>query len=137
MFAALEHLKGASGRLERVAETNGAAIIVDYAHTPDALANALEALRPYAEGRLVALFGAGGDRDPGKRPLMGAVAQEKADVVIVTDDNPRSEDPAKIRAQILAAAPIRPRNRGPGNGDRHRDQRADAWGRPSGGGKRT
>ncbi len=79
--------------------------MVDYAHTPDALANALDALRPYAEGRLIALFGAGGDRDPGKRPLMGAVAHDKSDAVIVTDDNPRSEEPAKIRSQILAAAP--------------------------------
>jgi UDP-N-acetylmuramoyl-L-alanyl-D-glutamate--2,6-diaminopimelate ligase len=105
VFAALENLKGASGRLERVGERNGATVIVDYAHTPDALANALSALRPYAEGRLIALFGAGGDRDPGKRPLMGAVAHEKADTVIVTDDNPRSEEPSAIRSQILAAAP--------------------------------
>ncbi|WP_222877614.1 UDP-N-acetylmuramoyl-L-alanyl-D-glutamate--2,6-diaminopimelate ligase [Terrihabitans soli] len=105
VFAALENLKGASGRLERVGERNGATVIVDYAHTPDALANALSALRPYAEGRLTVLFGAGGDRDPGKRPLMGAVAHEKADNVIVTDDNPRSEKPSTIRSQILAAAP--------------------------------
>lgn len=105
VFAALENLKGASGRLERVGERNGATVIVDYAHTPDALANALSALRPYAEGRLIALFGAGGDRDPGKRPLMGAVAHEKADTVIVTDDNPRSEEPSSIRSQILAAVP--------------------------------
>jgi UDP-N-acetylmuramoyl-L-alanyl-D-glutamate--2,6-diaminopimelate ligase len=105
VFSALENIKGASGRLERVGERNGATVIVDYAHTPDALANALSALRPYAEGRLIALFGAGGDRDPGKRPLMGAVAREKADSVIVTDDNPRSEEPATIRSQILAAAP--------------------------------
>lgn len=105
VFAALENLKGAKGRLERVGETNGAVIVVDYAHTPDALANALDALRPYAAGRLIVLFGAGGDRDPGKRPLMGAVAHDKSDAVIVTDDNPRSEEPAKIRSQILAAAP--------------------------------
>jgi UDP-N-acetylmuramoyl-L-alanyl-D-glutamate--2,6-diaminopimelate ligase len=105
VFTALENLKGASGRLERVGERNGATVVVDYAHTPDALSNALSALRPYAEGRLIALFGAGGDRDPGKRPLMGAVAHEKADTVIVTDDNPRSEDPSAIRSQILAAAP--------------------------------
>lgn len=105
VFSALENLKGASGRLERVGEKGGATVIVDYAHTPDALANALSALRPYARGRLIALFGAGGDRDPGKRPLMGAVAHEKADSVIVTDDNPRSEEPATIRSQILAAAP--------------------------------
>lgn len=105
VFAALENLKGASGRLERVGERNGAAVIVDYAHTPDALANALDALRPYATGKLVVVFGAGGDRDPGKRPLMGAAAHERADTVIVTDDNPRSEDPAGIRSQILAAVP--------------------------------
>lgn len=105
VFAALENLNGASGRLERVGERNGAVVVVDYAHTPDALANALDALRPYATGKLVVVFGAGGDRDPGKRPLMGTVAHERADTVIVTDDNPRSEDPSKIRRQILAAAP--------------------------------
>jgi UDP-N-acetylmuramoyl-L-alanyl-D-glutamate--2,6-diaminopimelate ligase len=105
VFAALENLKGARGRLERIGERHGATVIVDYAHTPDALANALSALRPYAQGRLIAVFGAGGDRDPGKRPLMGAVAHDKADSVIVTDDNPRSEEPATIRSQILAAAP--------------------------------
>lgn len=105
VFAALENLTGASGRLERVGERNGAVVVVDYAHTPDALSNALEALRPYASGRLVCVFGAGGDRDPGKRPLMGAVAHDKSDAVIVTDDNPRSEEPETIRRQILAAAP--------------------------------
>ncbi|MBV8472384.1 MAG: UDP-N-acetylmuramoyl-L-alanyl-D-glutamate--2,6-diaminopimelate ligase, partial [Hyphomicrobiales bacterium] len=83
----------------------GGAIVVDYAHTPDALATVLTALRPHARGRLLALFGCGGDRDPGKRPMMGAIASRGADVVIVTDDNPRSEDPAAIRAAILAAAP--------------------------------
>ncbi len=105
VFAALENLQGAKGRLERVGERNGAVVLVDYAHTPDALGNALDALRPYARGRLIVVFGAGGDRDPGKRPLMGEVAAAKADAVIVTDDNPRSEEPAKIRAAILAAAP--------------------------------
>ena len=105
VFAALEHLDGAKGRLERVGESRGAQIFVDYAHKPDALAKALEALRPYATGRLLVVFGAGGDRDQGKRPLMGTVAAAKADRVIVTDDNPRSEDPAAIRAAILAAAP--------------------------------
>jgi len=105
VFAALEHLDGAKGRLERVGESGGAQIFVDYAHKPDALAKALEALRPYAAGRLLVVFGAGGDRDRGKRPLMGAVAAAKADRVIVTDDNPRSEDPAAIRAAIMAAAP--------------------------------
>jgi UDP-N-acetylmuramoyl-L-alanyl-D-glutamate--2,6-diaminopimelate ligase len=105
VFAALEHLEGAKGRLELVGRRNGAPIFVDYAHKPDALAKAIEALRPYVRGRLVVVFGAGGDRDHGKRPLMGAIAAAKADRVIVTDDNPRSEEPAKIRAAILAAAP--------------------------------
>jgi UDP-N-acetylmuramoyl-L-alanyl-D-glutamate--2,6-diaminopimelate ligase len=104
VFAALEHLEGAKGRLERVAEHNGAAIFVDYAHKPDALAKALQALRPYAKRRLVVVFGAGGDRDAGKRPLMGAIAVEHADSVIVTDDNPRSETPQTIRSEILATA---------------------------------
>jgi UDP-N-acetylmuramoyl-L-alanyl-D-glutamate--2,6-diaminopimelate ligase len=104
VFAALEHLEGAKGRLERVGERNGASIFVDYAHKPDALAKALQALRPYAKRRLVVVFGAGGDRDAGKRPLMGAIASEHADRVIVTDDNPRSENPQTIRSAILAAA---------------------------------
>ncbi len=104
VFAALEHLEGAKGRLERVGEHNGAPIFVDYAHKPDALAKALQALRPYAKRKLVVIFGAGGDRDAGKRPIMGAIAAENADHVIVTDDNPRSENPATIRAAILAAA---------------------------------
>ncbi len=104
VFEALEQLEGAKGRLERVAERNGAPIFVDYAHKPDALAKALQALRPYAKRKLVAVFGAGGDRDAGKRPLMGAIAAEYADTVIVTDDNPRSENPDQIRAAILAAA---------------------------------
>jgi UDP-N-acetylmuramoyl-L-alanyl-D-glutamate--2,6-diaminopimelate ligase len=105
VFAALAHLKGAKGRLELVGDKRGAPIFVDYAHKPDALAKALEALRPYVRGRLVVVFGCGGDRDQGKRPIMGGIAAEKADRVIVTDDNPRSEDPAAIRAAILAAAP--------------------------------
>jgi UDP-N-acetylmuramoyl-L-alanyl-D-glutamate--2,6-diaminopimelate ligase len=104
VFAALEHLEGAKGRLERVGERNGAPIFVDYAHKPDALAKALQALRPYAKRKLVVVFGAGGDRDAGKRPLMGEIAAQNADTVIVTDDNPRSENPAAIRAAILAAA---------------------------------
>jgi UDP-N-acetylmuramoyl-L-alanyl-D-glutamate--2,6-diaminopimelate ligase len=104
VFAALEHLEGAKGRLERVAERNGASIFVDYAHKPDALAKALQALRPYAKRKLVVVFGAGGDRDAGKRPLMGAIASQNADSVIVTDDNPRSENPEAIRAAILGAA---------------------------------
>jgi UDP-N-acetylmuramoyl-L-alanyl-D-glutamate--2,6-diaminopimelate ligase len=85
--------------------SNGTAIFVDYAHTPDALQTALRALRPHVMGRLLVVFGAGGDRDPGKRIVMGAAARENADVVYVTDDNPRSEDPAAIRAQILKGAP--------------------------------
>ncbi len=104
VFPALEHLTGARGRLELVGASRGAPIFVDYAHKPDALAKALDALRPCAAGRLVVVFGAGGDRDRGKRPLMGAVAVAKADWVIVTDDNPRSENPAAIRAAIMAAA---------------------------------
>jgi UDP-N-acetylmuramoyl-L-alanyl-D-glutamate--2,6-diaminopimelate ligase len=104
VFESLEALEGAKGRLERVGDYNGAPIFVDYAHKPDALAKALQALRPYAKRKLVVVFGAGGDRDVGKRPLMGAIASENADSVIVTDDNPRSENPASIRAAILAAA---------------------------------
>jgi UDP-N-acetylmuramoyl-L-alanyl-D-glutamate--2,6-diaminopimelate ligase len=104
-FAALAHLRGAKGRLELVGENNGAPIFVDYAHKPDALAKAIEALRPYASNRLVVLFGCGGDRDSGKRPIMGAIAVKLADCVVVTDDNPRTEEPAAIRAAILAGAP--------------------------------
>jgi UDP-N-acetylmuramoyl-L-alanyl-D-glutamate--2,6-diaminopimelate ligase len=105
VFAALASLEGAKGRLELVGDRCGAPVFVDYAHKPDALAKALEALRPYTKRRLVVVLGAGGDRDQGKRPIMGAIAVEKADRVIVTDDNPRSEDPAAIRTAILAAAP--------------------------------
>ena len=83
----------------------GAPIFIDYAHTPDALANALDALRPYVENRLIVVFGCGGDRDKGKRPEMGKIAAARADLAIVTDDNPRSEDPAAIRSEILHAAP--------------------------------
>jgi UDP-N-acetylmuramoyl-L-alanyl-D-glutamate--2,6-diaminopimelate ligase len=104
VFDTLGTLEGAKGRLELVGERNGAPIFVDYAHKPDALAKALQALRPYATRRLVVVFGAGGDRDIGKRPLMGAIAAENADRVIVTDDNPRSENPIAIRTAILAAA---------------------------------
>jgi UDP-N-acetylmuramoyl-L-alanyl-D-glutamate--2,6-diaminopimelate ligase len=105
VFEALANLEGAKGRLELVGDKNGAPVFVDYAHKPDALAKALDALRPYAKRRLVVVLGAGGDRDQGKRPMMGAIAAEKADRVIVTDDNPRSENPASIRAAIRAAAP--------------------------------
>ena len=104
VFASLEHLLGAKGRLELAGIKNGAPIFIDYAHKPDALAKALDALRPAASGKLVVVLGAGGDRDRGKRPLMGEVAATKADRVIVTDDNPRSEEPAAIRAAIMAAA---------------------------------
>ncbi|MEO6394383.1 MAG: UDP-N-acetylmuramoyl-L-alanyl-D-glutamate--2,6-diaminopimelate ligase [Devosia sp.] len=104
-LAALSQLKGARGRLELVGEHNGAAIFVDYSHKPVALETALAALRPYARQRLHVMFGAGGDRDKGKRPIMGEVAGRMADRVIVTDDNPRSEDAATIRSEILAAVP--------------------------------
>jgi UDP-N-acetylmuramoyl-L-alanyl-D-glutamate--2,6-diaminopimelate ligase len=104
VLAGLEHLEGAKGRLEYVGEYQGAPIFIDYAHKPDALEKALQALRPYAKRKLVVVFGCGGDRDAGKRPLMGAIAADNADRVIVTDDNPRSEDPQAIRAAILAAA---------------------------------
>ncbi len=105
-FAALPSLSGVPGRLQHVASHPcGAPVYVDYAHTPDALANVLEALRPHASGRLVVVFGCGGDRDAAKRPMMGAIAARLADRALVTDDNPRSEDPAAIRATILAACP--------------------------------
>ncbi len=105
VFAALEKLTGAKGRLEQTGAANGAPIFIDYAHKPDALEKALQALRPYASGKLVVVFGAGGDRDAGKRPLMGAIAAKFADRVIITDDNPRSEVPAAIRAAIMQSAP--------------------------------
>jgi UDP-N-acetylmuramoyl-L-alanyl-D-glutamate--2,6-diaminopimelate ligase len=101
----LSKLKGARGRLELVGEHNGAAIFVDYAHKPVALETALTALRPYASGRLHVVFGAGGDRDRGKRPMMGEIAGRLADQTVVTDDNPRTEDAAAIRAEIMAAVP--------------------------------
>lgn len=102
VVAALAALKGARGRLERVGATaEGAEVYVDYAHTPDGLETVLKALRPHTRGRLLCVFGCGGDRDRGKRPLMGAIAEKWADRVFVTDDNPRSEDPALIRADIL------------------------------------
>jgi UDP-N-acetylmuramoyl-L-alanyl-D-glutamate--2,6-diaminopimelate ligase len=105
VLAALPHLVGVPGRMERVGEVNGALCLVDYAHKPEALARVLDALRPFATGRLVCVFGCGGDRDRGKRAIMGGIAAAQADVVIVTDDNPRTEEPAAIRAEILAAAP--------------------------------
>jgi UDP-N-acetylmuramoyl-L-alanyl-D-glutamate--2,6-diaminopimelate ligase len=104
VFAALSSLRGARGRLDLVGHRDGAPVFVDYAHKPDALEKALEALRPYAKRNLIVVFGCGGDRDKGKRPLMGAIAAQGADRVIVTDDNPRSENPASIRAAIMAGA---------------------------------
>ena len=105
VMAALGRLKGAPGRLDHAGSLHGAEIFIDYAHKPDALAKVLETLRPLAKGRLIVVFGCGGDRDPGKRPMMGQIASARADEVIITDDNPRSEHPAAIRAAILAAAP--------------------------------
>ncbi|HYF53433.1 MAG TPA: UDP-N-acetylmuramoyl-L-alanyl-D-glutamate--2,6-diaminopimelate ligase [Salinarimonas sp.] len=105
VLAAFSGLKGVPGRLDRVGEVNGALCVVDYAHKPEALEKVLEALRPFASGRLVCVFGCGGDRDRGKRPIMGRIAVDGADVVIVTDDNPRTEQPHAIRADILAGAP--------------------------------
>ncbi|CZT35626.1 UDP-N-acetylmuramoyl-L-alanyl-D-glutamate--2,6-diaminopimelate ligase [Rhizobium sp. 9140] len=106
VMLALEKLQGAPGRLELVGQTpEGALAYVDYAHKPDALAQVLSSVRPFTTGRVVTVFGCGGDRDKGKRPLMGEIAARLSDVVIVTDDNPRSETPATIRSEILAAAP--------------------------------
>ena len=113
VVAALGDLKGARGRLEAVNGRHGAvdgsnggfSVFVDFAHTPDALAHVLDALRPHVEGKLSVVFGCGGDRDAGKRSEMGKIAVERADWVFITDDNPRSEDPAMIRRAILEAAP--------------------------------
>ena len=104
-FAAMQRVAPVRGRLERaVISRGGVPVYIDYAHTPDALEAAIAALRPHVEGRLITVFGAGGDRDQGKRPQMGEVAARLSDVVIVTDDNPRSEDPARIRADVMAGA---------------------------------
>jgi UDP-N-acetylmuramoyl-L-alanyl-D-glutamate--2,6-diaminopimelate ligase len=106
VMAALAHLEGAPGRLELVGRTtSGSPVYVDYAHKPEAMENVLKSLRPFTTGKLVMVFGCGGDRDPGKRPIMGEIAKRLADVTIVTDDNPRTEDPAAIRAAIMAACP--------------------------------
>lgn len=103
---ALEKLVGAAGRLELIGQTkNGALAYVDYAHKPDALENVLTSVRPFTSGRIITVFGCGGDRDKGKRPIMGEVATRLSDIVIVTDDNPRSEEPQTIRSEIMAAAP--------------------------------
>lgn len=106
VLAVLPRLTGVRGRMQLAAtRRNGAAVYVDYAHTPDAIETALKALRPHVMGRIIVVFGAGGDRDRTKRPLMGAAAKAHADVLYVTDDNPRTEDPTSIRAAILAACP--------------------------------
>jgi UDP-N-acetylmuramoyl-L-alanyl-D-glutamate--2,6-diaminopimelate ligase len=105
-FSAMQRVAPVRGRLERaVISRTGVPVYIDYAHTPDALEAAIAALRPHVDGRLITVFGAGGDRDQGKRPEMGAVAVRMSDVVIVTDDNPRTEDPATIRSAIMAGAP--------------------------------
>lgn len=106
-------IRGAKGRLELAGQKNGAAVYIDYAHTPDALENVIKALRPHTRGRLAVLFGCGGDRDAGKRPIMGKLANDLADIVYVTDDNPRTENADAIRSQIMAACP-----RGVNIGDR-------------------
>jgi UDP-N-acetylmuramoyl-L-alanyl-D-glutamate--2,6-diaminopimelate ligase len=105
VMAALARLQGVPGRLEKVGEVNNAPVLVDYAHKPAALATVLDMLKPYASGRLINVFGCGGDRDPGKRPMMGRISADRADITIVTDDNPRTEQPESIRKAILAAAP--------------------------------
>jgi len=113
VIAALGRLKGARGRLERVgARSNGAEVYVDYAHTPDGLETVLKALRPHTRGKLVCVFGCGGDRDRGKRPIMGGIAARLADRAIVTDDNPRSEDPAAIRAEVLGGMGLSEKDKG-------------------------
>ena len=105
VFAGMAQLKPVKGRMEHVGQSkSGGHVFVDYAHTPDGLDVLLRAARPHAPGRIIVVFGCGGDRDTDKRPKMGAIASRQADVVIVTDDNPRSEEPSAIRAQILAAA---------------------------------
>jgi len=102
---ALGRIRPVPGRMQLVGDGSQKTVFVDYAHTPDALETVLQNLRPHASGKLVVVFGAGGDRDPGKRAMMGSIAAANADSVIVTDDNPRSEDPATIRAAILKTAP--------------------------------
>lgn len=101
----LPHLLGVPGRLERAGIVNGAGVYIDYAHTPDALENVLSAMRPHTRSRLTVVIGCGGDRDRGKRPMMGRIATDLADSVIVTDDNPRSETASVIRQEIMTAAP--------------------------------
>lgn len=105
LLPSLETLQAVPGRLERVADVRGASVYVDYAHTPDALAVVLKSLREQTPGRLVVVFGCGGDRDPGKRPEMGRIVAQYADIAVVTDDNPRSEPPAAIRREVLVGCP--------------------------------
>lgn len=105
VLVALTTLRGVPGRLEIIGEANGGLAIVDYAHKPEALAAALDACRPFATGKLISVFGCGGDRDRGKRPIMGRISAEHADVTIVTDDNPRTEEAAAIRREVIAGAP--------------------------------
>jgi len=106
VFSALTSLETVSGRMQLAAtRENGAPVFVDYAHTPDAVETALKAMRPHIMGRLIVVLGAGGDRDKTKRPLMGRAAAQHADVVFVTDDNPRSEDPAHIRDDVMVGCP--------------------------------
>lgn len=105
VLPALGGLEGVKGRLEVMGQVRGGLVVIDYAHKPDALAAVLKALRPFAPGKLICVFGCGGDRDKAKRPIMGRIAAELADTLIVTDDNPRSENPKAIRAAILAGAP--------------------------------
>lgn len=104
VLTALRRLKGVPGRLEIVGERNGGLAVVDYAHKPEALIAALDMCRPFVTGRLILVFGCGGDRDNGKRPIMGRISVERANVAIVTDDNPRSEKPSEIRKEILVGA---------------------------------
>jgi UDP-N-acetylmuramoyl-L-alanyl-D-glutamate--2,6-diaminopimelate ligase len=101
-IAAISSINGVNGRLDIIGECNGGLVVVDYAHKPEALSAALTALRPFATGKLICVFGCGGDRDKGKRPIMGGIAAQQSDVVIVTDDNPRTEVAATIRAEVLA-----------------------------------
>lgn len=105
VMAVLPRLEGVRGRLEKVGDYHGGAVYVDYAHKPDALDNVLQALRPHTEKRLITVFGCGGNRDAGKRPIMGAIAAKLSDVVVVTDDNPRMEDPALIRKAVMEGCP--------------------------------
>jgi UDP-N-acetylmuramoyl-L-alanyl-D-glutamate--2,6-diaminopimelate ligase len=105
VLGCLSRLQGVPGRLEHAGTSHGGSVYIDYAHTPDALENVLNAMRPHTTGRLIVVFGCGGDRDRGKRPMMGRIATDLADIAIVTDDNPRSEQPDAIRRDILTAAP--------------------------------